>query len=284
MAEPARSAESKPVSAADSRSQVLRDIVFSENLGFRPLTLDLHSPSGSDVSLPTIVFVHGGGWRLGSRRMFVPGLDPAESFGRLTGAGFAVAAIDYRLSGESRFPAPVDDVVAAVDWIRREGGDRGLDASRVLLWGESSGAHLGALAAFRQPTWVRGVVDWYGPSDLTTLGAQLLPDSPGTFDDDPSTREAGLLGGAVGSLPELARAASPALQVPTDAPPFHIAHGTADALMPFAQSEELAAALRAAGVDVEFTAVPGASHFWKGAEDTPSLFDAALRFATRVTA
>ena len=263
---------------------VLRDLVFAQHQGFRPLTLDLHLPADRQAGLlPVVVFVHGGGWRLGSRRMFVPGVDPGDSFGAITAAGFAIAAIDYRLSGEARFPAPVDDVVSALEWIRESGAEHGLDASRIVLWGESSGAHLAALAAFREPTWVRGVVDWYGPSNLTTLGAQLHPGSPETFDDDPETREAGLLGGPVSWLPDAARAASPALQVPEGAPPFHIAHGTADDLMPFAQSDELAAALREAGATVEFTAVPGASHFWRGAEDVQALFGAALEFATRVT-
>ena len=67
------------------------------------------------------------------------------------------------------------------------------------------------------------------------------------------------------------------------APPFHIAHGTADEHVPFAQSEALAAALRAVGADVEFLAVDGGRHFWQGLDDTDSVFDRAIDFVRRVT-
>jgi acetyl esterase/lipase len=260
---------------------VLRDVVYAERIGFRPLTLDLHRPAGNPA--PVIVFVHGGGWRLGSRRMFTPGLTEDESFGRIVRAGFAVASIDYRLSGEARFPAAVDDVVDAVSRLRADGAQWGVQPDRLVLWGESSGGHLAALAAMRRYTEVAGVIDWYGPADLTALGRHLHPDMPERFDDDPDTREAGLLGGPVGKLPEEARRASPALQARRGLPPFHIAHGEADDLVPIAQSEALADALAWQGVDVEFDRVPGAGHFWRGAADVGVLFDRALAFAARVT-
>ena len=266
---------------ASASGRVLRDLVFAERRGFRPLTLDLHLPAA--LPAPVVVFVHGGGWRLGSRRAFTPGLTDAQSFGLITAAGFAVAAIDYRLSGEALFPAPVDDVVAALAWVRESGAAHGLDPSRVVLWGESAGAHLASLAAFADPDGVRGVIDWYGPADLTTLGRQLDPEHPDAQDDDPESREAGLIGGAVSARLEQARAASPALQVPAGAPPFLVAHGTADTAVPFAQSEAFAAALRAAGGQVELVPVPGADHFWRGVDDTAGLFATALDFAERVT-
>ncbi|HET6824545.1 MAG TPA: alpha/beta hydrolase [Amnibacterium sp.] len=260
---------------------VVRDVVYAELPGFRPLTLDLHLPDARPA--PVVVFVHGGGWRLGSRRTFTPGLSEAESFGRITAAGFAVAAVDHRLSGEAVFPAPVDDVVAAVRWLRAHGPERGVDAARAVLWGESSGAHLAALAAIREPDGVAGVVDWYGPADLTRLGRDLFPADPDRFDRDPRTREAGLLGGPVGERRDLAAAASPARQVRPGLPPFLVAHGEADDLMPIAQSEALVAALTAHGVPAEFIRVPSAGHFWRGAADVGSLFAAALAFASRVT-
>lgn len=259
---------------------VLRDVVFAEHVGFRPLTLDLHLPAGDPA--PVVLFVHGGGWRLGSRRIFTPGLSEDESFGRIVRAGFAVASIDHRLSGEARFPAPVDDVLDAVAWLRAEGAGRGVDPGRIVAWGESSGAHLAALAAMRPGAGLAGVVDWYGPADLTALGRHLHPDDPGRFDDDPDTREAGLLGGPVAERQAEARLASPALQAHRDLPPFSIAHGEADDLIPIAQSEALAEALAWQGVDVELDRVPGAGHFWRGADDVGALFDRALAFVARV--
>jgi acetyl esterase/lipase len=262
---------------------VYRDVVFADRLGFRPLTLDLHLPTaGGTAPFPVVVFVHGGGWRTGSRRVFCPGVTPDRSFGLVTAAGFAVAAIDYRLS--------VEDVLSAIEWIDGDGSSEfGLDPARVVLWGESAGAHLAALAALSPDGGggsirrVAGVIDWYGPADLTTMGAQLDPEHPEAFADATDTREAGLLGGSPSALPEIAVAASPVFAVRPDAPPFLIAHGTADTLVPYAQSADFAAALEAAGVAVELVPVPGASHFWRGAPDTDTLFAAAVAFAHRVT-
>lgn len=261
-------------------AEVLRDVVYAELSGYRPLSLDLHLPAERPAAV--VVFVHGGGWRVGSRRTFTPGLTEEDTFGRITGAGFAVASVDHRLSGEARFPAPVDDVVAAVGWLREHGADHGLDPERMVLWGESSGAHLAVSAALR--TSVQGVVDWYGPMDLTTLGRQLDSSDPARFDSDPATREAGLLGGPVGERAGLAAAASPALHLHAGLPPFLVAHGEADDLMPIEQSEALVAALTEAAVPVQFTRVPGASHFWRGAADVSALFDEAIRFVEHCTA
>jgi acetyl esterase/lipase len=255
---------------------VLRDVVFAERIGFRPLSLDLHLPEV--LPAPVVVFVHGGGWRLGSRRTFTPGVAEAASFGRITAAGIAVASVDHRLSGEARFPGPVEDVVAALEWLEREGGAHHL-VGRPVLWGESSGAHVAALTTMVAPDRVAGIVDWYGPADLTALGRHLFPDDPDRFDLDAGTREAGLLGGPVGLLPDVARAASPALRATPGLPPFLVAHGEADELMPIAQSEALVAALQQADVPVEFDRVPGAGHFWRGATDVGALFDRAIGFA-----
>lgn len=269
-----------PEDAIGTGARVLRDLVYAEHTGYRPLSLDLHLPDAERA--PLILFLHGGGWRLGSRTVFTPGLSEAESFGRITDAGFAVASADYRLSGEARFPAQLDDVLAALDWLHSHAASHGADAQRVVLWGESSGAHLAALAGLSGAPGIAGVVDWYGPADLTRLGAHLFPDHPATFDEAPDTREAGLLGSPVGAVPDAARAASPAHQVREGAPPFLLAHGTSDDLVPYAQSAEFAAALRREGVPVELVPVEGAGHFWRGVADTAPLFEHALGFARRV--
>lgn len=266
----------------NAQHRVLRDVVYAERVGFRPLALDLHLPERTPAAV--VLFLHGGGWRLGSRRTFLPGSTPEETFGRIVAAGFAIAAIDYRLSAEARFPAQVEDALAAIAWLREHGSEHGLDADRVVAWGESSGAHIAALTALDPRARLSGVVDWYGPADLTALGRDLFPDDPGRFDDDPATREAGLLGGPVGTRTEAARAASPALVATAGAPPFLVLHGEADDLVPFAQSRALAEALARAGAPVELVPVPGASHFWRGAEDVGALFDLSLEFVRRVTA
>lgn len=253
-------------------ARILHDVVYAEPLGFRPLALDLHLP---DVDAPpVVVFVHGGGWRVGSRRTFCPSFDSDESFARIVRAGWAVASVDYRLSGEAVFPAQLDDLHAAIAWVRAEGArEYGLDASRLALWGESAGGHLAALAGLTEPG-IAAVVSWYGPADLLTL--------PQSGEEPAATREAGLLGGAVSELAELARTASPAHRVHAGAPPFHLAHGEDDAFVPVGQSIAFAETLRGAGVDVQLQLVPGVDHLWRGLDDPATVFDPAIAFLARV--
>jgi acetyl esterase/lipase len=108
------------------------DIRYAEVLGYRPLELDLYLPS-VERPAPVVVYVHGGGWQRGSRRD-PPPLLAADFYDGIAAQGFAVAAVDYRLSGEARFPAPVEDVRAAVGWIRDNAAAYGLDAGRLFLW------------------------------------------------------------------------------------------------------------------------------------------------------
>lgn len=258
------------------KHRVLRDLVFCELPGFRPLTLDLHLPAAGPA--PVVLYVHGGGWRLGSRRSFGPNFTTDGSFGRIVAAGFAVASVDYRLSGEAVFPAQVDDVRAALGWLREHAAEYSLDASRIVAWGESAGATLASLVALEPESGVAGVIDWYGPSDLIAFAALSDPAELA------NTRESQWLGGTALDLPEAARAASPALRANADAPPFLIAHGDADAFVPQSQSSDFADALRSQGVPVDFTSVPGANHMWNGVADTAPLLGAALDFARKVTA
>jgi acetyl esterase/lipase len=251
------------------------EIDFAQPAGFRPLSLDLRTPDSAGA--PVVVFLHGGGWLRGSRKVFTPGISDERSFDRIVAAGFAIASCEYRLSGEARFPRQLDDVDAAIEWLQAHGGDHGVDAGRIVLWGVSAGATLAALTGLRRDD-VRGVVDWFGPAELFAMAEYDTGESP------EQTREAQWLGAPAAMLPDAARLASPALQVHRAAPPFHISHGTSDEHVPFAQSEALVQALRAVDVDVEFHPVEGGKHFWQGLEDTDPVFDRAIDFVARVTA
>ena len=254
--------------------------VFAEPPGSEPLRLDLHRPAaggGLGSPPPLVVFVHGGGWRAGDRGTFVPTMcDEPDPFTRIAAAGIAVASVDYRLSATAFFPAQVEDVRTALDWLRAHSDEFGVDGSRVMLWGESAGATLAALVALDPGSGVRGLVDWYGPSDLEALAASLGQST------DPATREAGWLGHAVAADPARARAASPRHQVRPGAPPTLIVHGLADDAVPHSQSELFAATLTGVGAPVELVLVPGAGHLWQGDVDRDALLEAAIAFCTRV--
>ena len=269
----------------DGDVRLVGGLAYAAPIGFRPLLLDLYRPAAGADPAPLVVFMHGGGWLRGDRSMVSPSFASWRPgpLARLAADGFAVASVDYRLSGEARFPAQLEDVSAAVDWLAGHAGQYGFDAGRIVLWGESAGAHLAALLGLRSAgTRVRGVVDWYGPADLIALDQQI--GAAGALTDDPlDSREARLLGAPVGQVPELARAASPLSQVRAGAPPFLIAHGTADRMVPFRQSEALAAALAEAGADVRLEAVDGADHMWIGVADLAPLYDAVVAFAREVT-
>jgi acetyl esterase/lipase len=254
---------------------VERAIVFAEREGFRALELDLYRPDEPAVDArPLLVYVHGGGWRMSHRsrapretRPWQPGF-----FDRLTGAGFVVAATEYRFSGEARFPAQLDDTITALGWLHDHAGELGIEPARTYLWGASAGGNLAALAALVPggPS-AAGVVCWYPITDLLALDHEAG-----------DTFEAHLLGGPIGQHLDAAKAASPVTHVRAGAPPFLLQHGTDDTWVPVAQSVRLADALQAAGGSVELEVVPGADHFFDGAADVEGIFHRARDFVLRL--
>jgi acetyl esterase/lipase len=255
------------------------DLVYSEVPGYRPLELDLYLPQTNGPlpggPAPVIVHVHGGGWRRGSRREPLPVLG-ADFYGSLAAQGFAVAAIDYRLSGEARYPAPVEDVRTAVSWVRDHAASYGLDAGRVFLWGDSAGGHLALLAALTGTT-VHGVVAWFPVTDLASLPADVAA-AGGAPDPGPESREALFLGKPASSASDLAWQASPVAHASPGAPPILLMHGAVDDMVPPAQSVRLAKALSTAGATVDLELVPGASHFWNGASDVSGIVRRSIEF------
>lgn len=225
--------------AADAHGTTkLRDIEFAPGL-----LLDLTLPVGSDSSVPLVMWLHGGAWRIGDRTLI------ADDDDMLPRAGIATASIDYRLSGEASFPAPLDDARTALRWLRDHAAEFGIDPSRVGVWGSSAGAHLASLLALTAPTSesIAAVVHGYGPADL------LAPDQ-----DNPATEA--LLGGSLDQRQDLAREASPAHRVGESAPPFLLLHGASDPLVPATQSEALYNALASRGHEATLYLIDGFGH------------------------
>lgn len=274
-----------PAARCEPGVRVLRGVPFADLEGSRPLELDLWLPEELDLSLPEhtgrgavplVLFVHGGAWLRGRRDdlgMLTRDWSPGP-FARIAAAGMAVACVDYRLSGEAHFPAPLEDLRAALRWLGLRSAELGLDTDRTVLWGESAGGHLASLLALThtEPAAVAAVI-WYGPSDLTTPRGRYDPQSS-------STPEALLLGEAPAAAVERARAASPLSQVHPGAPPFLLVHGEEDTMVPCSHSSDLATRLKGMGVPVHLRTVPGAEHGWHGLSDAQvsDIFDHSLQF------
>jgi acetyl esterase/lipase len=150
--------------------KVVRNVEFARPEG-QPQTLDLYLPEHASKSPPPVVmWVHGGGWKNGSKDR-CPGV-------WLVPKGFAVASINYRLI-PAQWPAQMEDCRAAVRWLRAHQSEYGIDASRMAVWGGSAGGHLAALMGTLPATpdeRVQAVIDWYGPADLLTMPPNVLSD------------------------------------------------------------------------------------------------------------
>jgi acetyl esterase/lipase len=269
------------MTAADTAVRCTPSIPYHTVTGYRPLELDLYVPA-DQTRQALVIYVHGGGWRLGTRRSASAPFMAREPnlFHALSLAGYAVAAIDYRLAGEAVFPAALTDVQAALGWASNAAAEHGVRADHLFMWGDSAGAQLAALAAFQAvPETVAGLVAWYPITDLCAI--QEDADAiGGERHDDRNSRETALLGGLVAQHQDLARQASPVNSVRRDVPATFCAHGTADMASPYRQSERLIEAVRATGAEGVLYTVDGAGHMWAGASDQQldDLFRATMQF------
>lgn len=239
---------------------ILRDWTYATVDGER-LELDLYLPESFDKPLPLIVWIHGGGWVTGER-------SPCP-VAMLATRGYAVASISYRLSrGEVTFPTPLHDCKAAIRWLRANAWRFGCDPERIGVLGASAGGQLAALLGTTadDPAFdgnygisgvssrVQAVCTLFAATDFVHLEA---------VEDDHwriNLVAKALLHGPPSKHPELAAAASPVTHVSKTSAPFLLIHGTADSMIPPAQSERMHQALKAAGADSSLLLIEGMPH------------------------
>jgi len=231
--------------------------------------LDLYLPEETpEHPLPLIVHIHGGGWQGGGKF--------PSPFIEMALRGYAVASIEYRFSQKAKFPAQIQDCQAAIRWLRANHEKYAIDPGKVGVVGGSAGGHLSALVATSggkgafapigehrdQSDRVQAVCDIYGPADFTTVVQQAAEDKnvKNVFQfNSPRDPYSSLIGTSLDDT-EKSKAVSPVTYVSDDNPPFLILHGTHDTLVPYAQSEQFAAALKAKGVPVWLQKLPGSGH------------------------
>jgi acetyl esterase/lipase len=247
------------------------DIVERKNLAYvmhggLSQTLDLYAPKNFK-KVPLIVWIHGGGFLFGTKGGFP--VEPVPL--HLLLEGYAIASINYRLSAEAVFPAQLEDCKAAVRWLRAHADEFGIDPDRIGVWGASAGGNLAALLGttsevrdfevgdnFGYSSRAQAVCDFFGPTDFLQMDANRLPD--GQIHNTPDSPESKLVGGPIEDNPDKVSRVNPISYVTKSASPFLIVHGTLDRLVPFHQSQLLAAALEAAGALVKFYPVEGGGH------------------------
>jgi acetyl esterase/lipase len=241
---------------------------------------NVYVPEG-DGPFPAIVWVHGGGWYTGDRSdRWLASVLP------LTGHGFALVSVGYRLADEAVFPGPVEDVVCAVEQIARTGARYGIDTANIGVMGGSAGANLAAHAAVRCAC-IKAALLQCPPLDFSAYRAQFaqagLTREGSTMPEEDTSYEAMYLGGSILELPKLAAEANPANCFGQNLPPFLLVHGTADAVVPFLQSVSFQQAVnRAAHDEARAKLIPleGGDHD-SPALDTDGLFDQKLAFFRR---
>jgi acetyl esterase/lipase len=227
-----------PAGAAQNGVTVKRDVVFRTVDG-EQLALDVYQPAKKGKSRPAVVVVHGGGWTQGDKALF------AQQSSQLAQRGLVALSVNYRLAPAHPFPAAVEDVEAAVAWVRKHAKGYGVDPKRIGALGGSAGGHLvGMLATDGEGSLQAGhrvaaVVSWSGPMDLMALGPAAATDAGASIRN--------FLGCLPDACADTYAAASPVTHVDKTDSPMLIVNSTNE-LVPKAQADAMRAALDKAGV------------------------------------
>jgi acetyl esterase/lipase len=214
------------------------------------LSLDFYHAQGRNPA-PLVIAIHGGSWRSGDNQDFI-GMDRY-----LAGRGFAVADIIYRLAPKWTFPAPIEDVRAAIVFLQSRAGQLGIDPNRIVLLGRSAGGQIALTAGYTSKGLpIRGIISFYGPTDMYWDWDH--PGNPQVIDTPTNLRE--YLGGTPLEVPAAYDAASPIRLVTPSAPPTLLLHGGRDELVSPEDSALLSKRLTEAGVRNLNVTLPWATH------------------------
>lgn len=286
--------ETLTVSIERSPIDLDADVAFAQVPGWlgrttRDLKLSVMRPLGAAGPLPCLLWLCGGGWMDCDPDVHLPNLVDVVR------AGYVVASAEYRDSNKAPFPAPLEDAKAAVRYLRANAARWGIDPARIAAAGESAGGHQASLlgltggvvrfdvgAHLDQSSRVQAVVDYYGVVSPLTAKRD---NASHAFD----YVYRNLLGAEPEDAPELVAAANPEEYVAaacagegTNAgcPPFLILQGTADAVVPPADSVRFYERLEAAGADATLLELAGAEHmdpaFWQ-----PAIVNRVIGFLDR---
>ena len=235
--------------------------------------LDIYLPDVEKPSYKAVIVIYGSAWFANNMKQFA-----YNALGKpLLESGFAVISINHRSSGDAPYPAQINDVKAAIRYIRANADKYQIDASFIGITGFSSGGHLASLAGttnnVRQYTVgsttvdiegnvgqftevssdVSAVVDWFGPIDMTRMSECEKP-------KEGNSPEAALIRGNPADNLEMIALLNPMTFIDENDPKFLVIHGQADNVVPHCQSVYFSEALKEKGLLTEFISVPEGQH------------------------
>ena len=250
------------------RVSVEENVVFGSG-GGRGLHCDVYSPPEDGAGRAAVLLLHGGGWMQGDRSQLKGYAIQLARF------GFVCVCSEYRLSQESSWPAQINDVKAAMRWLRANATRLGVDEQRICVSGNSAGAHLALMLAGTEDGQLEGEG---GHASVSSLCAAVVAIYPPTLLRVGQPDDAiGRLLGSDSSGRKVSRAtedeASPLTYARADFPPTMLIHGNADTIVPVSHSFEMYDALAKAGAAVEL-------HIYDG---VPHAFDSDAEFGRQVT-
>ena len=224
--------------------------------GERDLKLTLYYPIEGEGPYPAIVFIHGGGWRAGHPGHF------ARQAMYLTANGYVCACIEYRLSTEAIFPAAIEDSKCAIRWMRGYAAKQyRVDPERIAVGGGSAGGHLALLAGTSGGVQeLEGTGGWREFSSRVQLVIAYNPACE--FIGKTNAAVTAFLGGTYEEAPERYHQATPETYLDGSDPPMLLLHGTEDKIVPYRESVDFVAALKALGLEAQLYTEEGAGHGW----------------------
>lgn len=254
--------------ASAGRVTVENDVVFGTG-GGRDLKCNVYMPPQPGPNRPGVLLVHGGGWMSGDRSQL-------HGYGILLGRiGYVCVAPEYRLAGESKWPAQIHDAKAALRWMRANSQRLGIDPNKIAVSGNSAGAHLSLMLAGTP-----NVAEFEGnggnagiPTDVAACVAYYAPTQLYSNEDPRSAEFFGFLFGK-GYAADVARKASPIDHVSAAFPPTLLITGNNDETVPDVASFKMYRALLDAGAKCEL-------HVYA---EAPHAFDATPEFGRQTAA
>lgn len=214
--------------------------------------MDLYIPPRTGKATPVVINIHGGGWNKGVK-------ESQTGFNTFFKAGFAVANVEYRLTGQATAPAAIEDVRCALIYLIKNARQLNIDVNKIVVMGGSAGGHLALMAGLLEndsrfdanckgvaKVKVAAIINKYGIPDVSNWALK-------------SKSAVSWLGAQYGNR-EFAKSVSPIFYVKKSSPPVFIVHGDADPIVPYQESVALHKKLVEEGVTTRFITVEGGEH------------------------